>query len=69
MILHVFLKEVRDVSELRKAQEAAMRGEKLTQHQAELLAKDAKIAGGNKSLEALQKAATADKIAKGWFGK
>lgn len=54
--------------EIRVAQEAAMRGEKLTSRQAEILAKDAKVAGGNASLQALQKAATADKVA--WpFGR
>lgn len=69
LILDYISKEVRNVSELKKAQEAAMRGEKLTQRQADLLARDAKVVGGDKSLEALKKAATADKVAKGWFGK
>lgn len=54
--------------EILAAQKAARRGERLTARQAEILAQDAKVAGGNASLQALQKAATADKIA--WpFGK
>lgn len=50
--------------EILEAQKAAAQGKKLTQRQAELLARDAKVSGGNASLEALKKAATADKIAK-----
>ena len=58
------MKDVATREEIQAAQEAAMRGEKLTARQAEILANDAKIAGGNASLRALQKAATADKVAK-----
>lgn len=54
--------------EIQAIQKVAIRGKKLTDCQAKILANDTKVAGGNASLYALEKAATGDKVA-GPFGK